>query len=324
MKPEELKERLRGVLAYPPTPFTASQELDVDGLTDQIRYLAASGVGAVVVCGGVGEFYSLEIDEYKTCIRTAVEASAGRVPILAGIGHSTRIACQLAKHAAAVGADGIMINPPYFVDPSEDGLVAHYEAIARASGLGMMIYSTRHLNYSLDTMRRLVRIDEVIALKDEYGDLRLFGQMVEGFGSRLAWINGMAETLALPYCAAGAQAMTSGLVNLAPGLSLALWQAASNGRREEVERLLSRSLRPLLDLRDKRRGNQVPILKEAMNMLGRPGGTVRSPLLPIGPRDREELHDVLSHAGLLGNSESSSTVKGRASNYREGMAGRAQ
>src|SRR5204863_262827 len=77
----------------------------------------------------------------------AVDAAAGRVPVIVGIGHSTRVACQLAQHAHAVGADGLLVHPFYFVSPPEEGIVAHYAALAQASPLGLIVYHTREAVY---------------------------------------------------------------------------------------------------------------------------------------------------------------------------------
>jgi 5-dehydro-4-deoxyglucarate dehydratase len=299
MHPEELKSRLRGVIAFTPTPFTTDDRPDLDGLARQVDYLCASGAHVVVVCGGVGEYFSLTEPEYRDCIRTGVEAAGRRVPVLAGIGHSTKIARGLAEYAAAVGADGLMINPLYFVEPSEQGRLCHYAELARASRLGMMIFSTTGSVYGPAMVERLVEIDEVIALKDEYGDLRLFVETRERLGDRLAWVNGMAETLAAPYFAAGAVAFTSGIVNFAPQLSLAVYEAGVNGRWDELHELVATKIRPLAKLRTRRPGYQIAIIKEAMNLLGLPGGAVRLPLEPVAPADRVDLECELRKLGLL-------------------------
>src|SRR4051794_15496370 len=234
MHPQQLKERLRGVIAFTPTPFTGDDRVDYDGLARQVDFLCRSGAHVVVVCGGVGEFFSLELDEYRDSIRVGVEAAAGRVPVLAGIGHSTRIACGLAEHAERVGADGLMINPLYFIEPSEAGILRHYRELGQASGLGVMMFSTRNAVYGPDTVARLAEVESVVALKDEWGDLKLFVETKERLGDRMAWINGMAEVLAAPYFAAGAQAFTSGIVNFAPELTLAVWQAGAAGDWAEL------------------------------------------------------------------------------------------
>ncbi len=299
MTSEDLRRKLRGVLAFAPTPFTPDDQVDREGLARHVDFLCRSGVHGIVVCGGTGEFFSLDLDEYRSVIRTAVEAAGRRVPVLAGIGHSTRVACRLAEHADAAGADGLMINPFYFVEPSEDGVLHHYRTLARATGLGMLVFSTRGAVYTPAMVERLAEIDTVMAFKDEYGDLKMFIETKERLGDRLVWINGMAETLAAPYFAAGAQAFTSGIVNFAPQLSLAVWDAGAAGRWEELHDLVAHKIRPLAALRERRKGYSIAVVKEAMNLLGMPGGTVRLPLVPLDPQDREDLRTVLKELGLL-------------------------
>ncbi len=299
MKPDQLKDNLCGVLAFAPTPFTSDDRLDGDGLARQVDFLIRSGAHVVVVCGGVGEFFSLELDEYRDCIRIAVEAAQQRVPVVAGIGHSTRVACQLAQYAESVGANGVLVHPFYFVSPSDEGIVQHYRALAAAMSLGLMIYHTKEAVYSPALVERLAEIDAVVALKDEVGDLKTFGEMRERLGARLAWINGMAELLIEPYLAAGAQAMTTGIVNFAPQLSLSVWNAACAGERDELHRLLAQQIRPLAKLREKRKGYAIAVVKEAMNMLGLSGGCVRAPLMPMSDEDRAELRKILTMVGLL-------------------------
>jgi 5-dehydro-4-deoxyglucarate dehydratase len=299
MSPTELKARLRGVIAFAPTPFTADDRVDFDGLACQVDFLVKSGVDVVVVAGGVGEFHSLTIAEYRDLIQTGVAAVGGRVPVLAGIGHGAGIARDLAEHAAKVGAAGLMINPFYFVEPAAEGRVQHYADLGRAAGLGMMIFSTRGAVHSPDLVARLAEVDEVIALKDEYGDLALFLETKLRLGDRLAWVNGMAEVLAAPYGAAGATAFTSGLVNFAPAFSLAIRAAVDAADWPEVNRLVTTTIQPLARLRAKQPGYMVAVIKEAMNLLGLPGGAVRSPLLPVASADRDELRDTLRRLDLL-------------------------
>lgn len=299
MKPPELQQRLRGVLAFTPTPFTPDDRVDLDGLARHVDFLCGTGAGAVVVCGGVGEFFALDLDEYRAAISAAAQAARGRVPVIAGIGHVTRIATRLAEHAASAGIAGLMIHPQYFITPPEAGIVEHYRAIGRASGLGLMIYSTEAAAATLDLVRRLAEVEQVVALKDEYGDVALFAQMVRAVGPRLAWINGMAELHTPRYAEAGAQAFTSGIVNIAPAFTMEVWDASARGRRQELEQVLTTKIKPLAELRSRKPGYPIAIIKEAMNMLGRAGGTVRAPLVPIAPEDRADLRRTLVALGLL-------------------------
>lgn len=299
MHPQELKSRPRGVIAFAPTPFTTDDRVDEDGLAAQVDFLCRSGADVIVTCGGVAEFYALELEEYRRCISIAAQAVAGRVPVLAGIGHSTKIACGLAAHAWNAGVDGLMINPLYFIEAPEAGMHRHYSELATAAGLGMMMFSTKGAVYSPAMVERLAGIDEVIALKDEWGDLKLFIETKERLGDRLAWVNGMAEVLAAPYFAAGAVAFTSGIVNFAPKLVRSVWDAGAAGDFARLNRLVETNIRPVARLRQRAPGHHITVVKEAMNLLGMPGGEVRSPLIPLSETDRADLRRALVDLELL-------------------------
>jgi 5-dehydro-4-deoxyglucarate dehydratase len=299
LNPGELKSRLVGVIAFCPTPFREDQGLELGGLALQIDFLCETAASSVVVCGGVGEFYALDADEHRAVVETAVQASRGRLPVIVGIGASTRAACRLAEHAAAAGAAGLLVNPLHFVEPEREGLRLHYEAIGAASALGTIVFSHRLATHDVGTLHALAGVETVIGLKDEYGDLRTFVQARAELGDRLAWINGTGEVLALAYLAAGAQAMTSGIVNFAPELTFAVWNAGAEGRFADVRELVARYVQPISELRERRSGYSTTVVKEAMNLRGRPGGAVRTPLVPLRPDERAELRLILERLAPL-------------------------
>lgn len=297
MTPDELRPLLRGVIAFAPTPFTEDDRLDEDGLARIVEDLVASG-GPVAVCGAVGEYPALDLDEYRAAMRVAVTAAAGRVPVIAGIGHGVRIAAGLAADAARAGVDGLMVDPFWFAEPSDDGLVAHYRALADASGLGLIAFSTKGQQYALDQLLRLAEVDGVVALKEEAGDAELFAAARGRIGARWAWISGMAELHVARYAAIGADAFTSGLINVAPELTRAVRDEAAAGRWDRVGELVER-IRPFAALRAAAPGYSTAVIKEAMAMLGKPGGgRVRPPLARLAPADREHLRELLPSLGV--------------------------
>jgi 5-dehydro-4-deoxyglucarate dehydratase len=296
MTPSELRPLLRGVIAFAPTPFREDGAVDLDGLASLCDGLASLG-GPVAVLGAVGEYSALDLAEYAEVMRTAGAAVGGRVPLLVGIGQGTRIASRLATDAAGSGADGLLIDPFWFAPPSSDGLVEHYRAIGSASGLGLIVFSTTGQVYGLEALERLAELDAVVALKDEWGDLRAFAAARERIGSRWAWINGMAELQAAEYAVLGADAFTSGLVNVAPGLALAVRDAAADARWDVLASLVAR-IRPFATLRSRRPGYGIAVIKEAIALLGGPGGgRVRPPLSRMRADDREELATLLPSLG---------------------------
>jgi 5-dehydro-4-deoxyglucarate dehydratase len=289
--PNQLRDALRGIIAFTPTPFTPDDGLATDVLAAHVDRLAQLG-GPVAVCGAVGEFAALDLDEYRTAVSTTVDVVAGRVPVIVGVGLGTRIASDLAAHAARAGASGLLVNP-LGGDVTDEGLVRHYRSLAAASGLGLIVFSTRGQVYSVDQLARLADIDEVVALKDEWGDLRLFAEARERLGARFAWIDGMAELRAAEYVVLGAGAMTSGLVNVAPDLTTAIWVAANESRWDDLRGLVARA-RPFAALRARRPGYSIAVIKAALGLLGRPFGDVRAPLTPLTTADLDDLRVVLA------------------------------
>ena len=292
MEPTQLRDSLRGVLAFSPTLMAVDGSLDLDAQSRHVDFLAGSGLDAIVVCGGVGEFYALDEQEFRDVVAVSVNAAAGRAPVLAGVGHSTAIAARLAAAAASVGAAGIMVNPPYFVRPDIAGMIEHYRTIGQAGDLGLVVFSTDGYVYDQDQLEALAQVPETIAVKHEIRDLELFDRCVRALGDRFAWINGMAEVPAVDFAELGAQAMTTGLANVDPQLSIDVWAAACAGDRQRHSRLVRERIQPIADLRTARPGNHITVIKEAMEILGRGGGTVRLPLVQLRPEERAalELH----------------------------------
>lgn len=308
----EFGAALRGVMAFAPTLMSADGSIDLQDQRRQVDFLAAAGVGSVVVCGGVGEFWTLDEREYRDVVSESVDAAAGRVPVLAGVGHSTDIAARHARSAADAGADGLMVNPLYFVRPDLEGLAAHYRQIGGVSGLGMVVFSTSGAVYDADELERLAEVEAAVAVKDEVGDLALFERCVERLGDRYVWINGMAELPAVDYAECGAVAMTSGLANLDPSLAIDVWSAATSGDRAAHARLVEERIRPIAALRTARSGYHITVIKEAMALLGRGTGTVRLPLLPLRDEERAQLSEALAAAGYLAQRESTILAKSPA------------
>ena len=298
MHPDKLKARLTGVLAFPVTPFNADLELDKRALYDIVAYLIDSGVQALVACAGTGEFYSLTEEECRQVASIVIEAAAGQIPVIVGVGCSVRAACELAVHAQDAGADGILVLPSYYIRPHDDGLFEYYRAIAAAVDLGIIVYSRDWAAFTPDFVSRLTEIENVIALKEGQGDLRAFTKMQDRFGDRLAWIGGVGDDMVPGYFSCGAQAYTSSIANFIPDVAIELYAASCRGDYAQVKELLRTKVNPIYSLRSKRRGYEVTMTKEAMNLLGMPAGPVRPPLPKVTAEDREELRHVLQQIGL--------------------------
>jgi 5-dehydro-4-deoxyglucarate dehydratase len=119
MRPDELKARVRGVIAFPVTPFKQDLSLDVAGLRRNLQKLIEFPFGAIVAAGGTGEMYSLTPQEHLEVVKATVEEVKGKIPVIAGVGFSGALARQLAQESARAGADAILALPPYYTNADD-------------------------------------------------------------------------------------------------------------------------------------------------------------------------------------------------------------
>ena len=289
MSPDELRAKLRGAIGFPVTPFAADLSLDVDALRANIRIMLQHPLAAIVAAGGTGELYSLTPGEHLRVIEAAVQESAGRVPIIAGAGYNTGIGTQLAAQAADAGADGILIFPPYYPGAEEDGLFEYYRTIASATDLGVLIYSRDWFHPSPAFVERLTTIANLIAWKEGQADIRRLQMIQSRVGNRLHWIGGAGDDMVPAYYSTGIRAFTSSIATIAPALAVQLHEAGSSGDTATLSRLMDSFVVPLYAFRARRRGHEVTVMKELMNLMGLAGGHVRPPLTPLVDLERTEL-----------------------------------
>jgi 5-dehydro-4-deoxyglucarate dehydratase len=299
LSPEQLKPRLEGVFGFPITPFHADGSLNVDALRRHVGWMAGTGISTIFVCAGTGEFAALALEEYRAAVGAAVKEVAGRVPVLAGVGYSTAIACQFAREAERAGADGVLALPPYLVVPEQEGLYRHYRQIAESVGVGLLLYHRDNALFAPDTVARLAELPNLVGFKDGCGNLEQFNRTRLAIGDRLAWINGMptAEMTFPAFHACGARAFTSATSNFIPHVTLRFYHAVVEGDRETVDAILTTVIEPLCRLRDRKKGYAISYVKAAVTLMGRlapeGAGPVRPPLVDLAPAEVRELRDLL-------------------------------
>src|SRR5882724_8260934 len=146
MQPNELRERLQGVISFPVTPFKKDLSLDLEGLRNNLRSLLKQPLCAIVAPAGTGELYSLSPSEHAAVVKTVVEEVNGQVPVIAGTGFNPPIASGLVQEAAKLKVNEILAFPPYYPNPDNKGIIAYYRGIAEATPLGMLIYTRDWFN----------------------------------------------------------------------------------------------------------------------------------------------------------------------------------
>ncbi len=298
MDHEKLAEQLRTVHAINVTPFREDRSVDYDLLERNIEFLIASGLGVIVPCGNTGEFYALSVEEAQEVTRFVVEQVGGRTAVLAGIGYDLSTAREMALAAQGAGADAVMIHQPVHPYLMTGGLIRYYAGIARSVEIGVVLYA-RHEAIDREVLSRVADIENVLAIKYAINDLPRFADLVQTVEAPVVWVCGTAEMWAPFFFAAGAEGFTSGLVNIAPEMSLAMLDGLRRGDAEAV-RAVWRHVAPIERLRSKNHNaNNVSVIKEGMNLAGLPAGLVREPLGELDEADRQELIQILRLWGKL-------------------------
>ncbi|MFJ2189145.1 5-dehydro-4-deoxyglucarate dehydratase [Kitasatospora sp. NPDC087861] len=297
-----LADRLDGLLFFPVTAFGQDGGFDPGGYRHHLEARLADGPAAVFAACGTGEFPALAPAEYERCVAVAVAAAAGRVPVISGTGYGTALAREYAAAAERAGADGLLVLPPEGVDGGQEGLARHYEALAAGTGLDLILYQRGQLAFEPATVARLAEVPTVIGLKDGRGDLDLMLRIVSAVRTAdrpdFRFFNGMptAEMTQLAYRAIGVPLYSSAIFCFAPDLALAFHRAFDKEDTATLATLVDVFLRPYVELRRRRPGYAVSLVKAATRAAGHPVGTVRAPLAEPEPEHVRALRDLVDRA----------------------------
>lgn len=289
MNADTLKLKFRGVQVVLITPMSEDLSVDLKGLEDNVRTVLAHGIDGLVVSGTYGEFSTLSADERIDMFRVVASAAEGKVPVIGCVAHSsTREVISLAQRAVQAGVDGILVAPPFLCEANADEIVGHFQAVASAVDIGVLVYNDPDLGVYLD-VPLLARIaDEVPSIcgtKHGATDLRELYRLVETLGDRWTIVNG-SDTLAIPSYALGLNGITSSRTGPFPELIPRIWRRLEANDLEGARRLHA-AWRPYRALSS--RLGEPATMKAAHELRGRPGGPVRPPLRPLGSEGRRQL-----------------------------------
>lgn len=293
--PKELQGRVSGLVSFPVTPFTAQGEIDLQRYRAHVRFMIDAGPSALFVCGGTGEFFSLRPDEYSALVKAAVAEASSELPIVAGAGYGTALAVQYARAAEEAGADGLLVMPPYLIQAEQEGLYRHYRAVAESTRLGVILYQRDNAIFTPATVARLAEIPNIVGFKDGHGDMDRLIRIGLVVGDRLIMMNGMptAEMSGKAFLGASVSTYSSAVFNFVPEIARAFYEAISVGDDARVARLLDGFYRPFADLRDRKRGYAIALIKAGLKVTGRPVGSVRPPLVDPSPEHEAELREII-------------------------------
>ncbi|GHF85504.1 dihydrodipicolinate synthase family protein [Kitasatospora xanthocidica] len=293
---------LEGVIAYPVTPFSRTDGgPDLARLAELIDRLIAAGCHAIAPLGSTGESAYLEDREWYDAAEASVAAVAGRVPTVVGIADlTTRGAVRRARYAEHVGADVVMVLPLSYWKLDEREVTRHYQEIAGAIGIPLMVYNnpaTAGVDLPPELLHRLVdRVENITMVKESSGDVQRMHRLVQLSDGALPFYNG-SNTLALAAFAAGAAGWCTAAPCLIPELTLELYRAVRAGELDAARRVFHRQL-PLL--RFLLGGGLPTTVKAGLALRGLDVGEPRLPLLPLDEERTGLLAGLLAEAAAPG------------------------
>ena len=282
-----------GVATAIVTPFAADGSVDLGVFDRLLRAQLAAGIDAIVVCGTTGESSTLTEQEQLSLIAHAVEYAAGRCKIIAGTGsNSTAHALALSRAACALGADGLLLVTPYYNKCTQEGLLAHYFAIADAVTCPIIVYSVPSrtgLDISVETCVRLSTHPNLNGIKEAGGDTAKAARILQRCGDAFHLWSGNDDQIA-PLMALGAKGVISVLSNVRPHKTMALTHAALRGDYQTAGQMQCACM-PLVDALFCE-VNPIPV-KRALELEGFPVGAPRLPLTPLSESNRPRLAAAL-------------------------------
>lgn len=302
------------------TPFDAAGRVDEKGFIANVDRLLAAGSTGIVAGGCTGEFWALSIAERKALYELAVRAVRGRGTVLVGTGAvAEHDVLELTAHAKAVGCDGALVLPPYFVRLTDDEIFAHYAAISDAVDLPLCLYNIPGNAVNAITPKlaaRLAQLNHVVAIKESSGDWDNFYATLLAVRDSLRVFCGPSSLFGVPGTLLGADGVIDCFPNVWTPGGLDLYYTARDGRLKEAEELqaLGKQLTVLFTTEGR---TLYPATKAAMDMLGYAGGGApRPPLRPLTGEPLEGLRRGLATLGLLSSANSHTTRRVSADGQR--------
>jgi len=285
------------------TPFKDDLSLDEAGLRRLVNYfIEEEKCDGLVPCGTTGESPTLSNAEHDRVIEIVIQEARGRVPVMAGTGsNSTEEAIERTKHAEHCGAAASLQVCPYYNRPTQDGIVAHFEAIAKATKLPLFIYNIPSRTGRLieaKTMAKLAEIDNIVGMKDACGDLMITMDIMRATRQKAKKF----------YVLCGEDALTFAMMSLGGDGGI---MAVANVIGREYYKMIHLMLEGRIDEAREIHYQTLPVVKalfiesnptpakEAMNMMGIPAGKLRLPLVPLRPESRETLRKALVSIGRV-------------------------
>ena len=292
------KTIFKGMATAMVTPMKADKTVDYEALGRVIEFQIENGINALVAVGTTGESATLEPWEQKEVIRFTVEKVAGRVPVIAGTGtNNTLHVLEYVKNACEVGADAILVVTPYYNKATQNGLIAHYTAVADLSTVPVIVYTVpgrTGCNLLPQTVAKLAEHPNIVGIKEAAGNMAQVVELAALCGDKIDIYSG-EDALNVPIMAMGGVGAISVLSNVAPAKAVAMTDAALSGDFQTAAALQCEML-PLIKALFSE-VNPIPA-KAAVAAMGFGEENLRMPLTPMEPATRARLFEEMRKQGI--------------------------
>ena len=282
------------------TPFNENLEVDYEKLAELIEYQISEGSDSIIICGTTGEASTLTHEEHLECIRFTVEKVNKRVPVIAGTGSNcTQTAIYLSQESEKYGVDGLLVVSPYYNKATQNGLIAHYTAIAKSVNIPIIVYNVpprTGCNILPKTMATMVKeVDNIVGIKEASGDIAQVAELMYLTDGKIDLYSGNDDMI-VPTLSVGGIGVISVLSNVAPrqthDMVMRYLEGDTKGSME-----LQLKLMPLVKALFSE-VNPIPV-KKALNLLGFNVGGLRMPLTEMEPANTEKLIQALKECGFI-------------------------
>lgn len=291
-----MKKHWSGVFPAVTTQFREDFSLDIDATARVMEGLIRDGVSGLVVCGTVGENCSLTKSEKIAVMEAAKSVAAGRVPVVSGIAEFTSaFAIDMAKEAARIGLDGVMVMPALVYSSKPHETAAHFRAVAKSTDLAVMVYNNPPIyknDVTPEILASLADCETIVYFKESSGDTRRFTDLRNLAGERFVLFAGLDDVV-VESMLVGAVGWVSGLSNAFPREGETLFRLARAGRHAEALEIY-RWFMPLLHL--DARPDLVQCIKLCEHIMGRGTHLTRPPRLPLNAKETAEVEAMMKHA----------------------------
>jgi 4-hydroxy-tetrahydrodipicolinate synthase len=295
--------KLEGTTVAMVTPYTENDEIDEEGIRENINYLIEKGVNGILAAGTTGESATISHDEHRKLVDILIDEVNGRVTTIAGAGsNSSKEALGLVKHAEDTGADAALVITPYYNKPQPHGLYEHYKLMNDSADIPIVVYnvpSRTGTDIDVDTIGKVAQLDNIVAIKEASPELDKVSKIIkkmDEIGNKNFQVLSGNDDLTLPMIAMGAKGVISVVGNVDPARMSQMVNYALEGDFEAAAKMHYElyDLMKVLFIET----NPVPA-KTALNLMDRPSGNVRLPLAPLKEENKAILKEVLEQLDLI-------------------------